>query len=55
MSSFNYIWTKNLKLKYNCPYTVEWAYRHDIINDTIQKLNSIHVRLKMTQEKGRNM
>jgi hypothetical protein len=25
-----------------------------LINDAIQKLNSIHVRLKITQEKGQN-
>jgi hypothetical protein len=26
-----------------------------LINDAIQKPNNIHVRLKMTEEKGRNM
>jgi hypothetical protein len=49
----NYI----LKLRYNCQYRIitETQYEFMLINDSIQKLNSIRVRLRMTQKKGRNM
>jgi hypothetical protein len=34
---------------------MQTQYEFILINDAIQKLNSIYVRLRMTQEKGRNM
>jgi hypothetical protein len=34
---------------------MQTQYEFILINDAIQKVNSIRVRLKMTQEKGRNM
>jgi hypothetical protein len=45
------------KLRYNCQYriSIHTQYEFILINDAIQKLNSIRVCLMMTQVEGQNM